>query len=415
MTATLQGLRVIDAASFLAGPCAATIMSDYGADVIKIEPLTGDGHRRISGGHPIQFAWELTDRNRRAVALDFTRAQGHAILLRLIDSADVVLFNLRAEQLERYNLTYAALSKRNPRLIYAQVSGYGLEGAEASRRAFDVTGWFARTGILDVMREKDVAPAPPAGGVGDHATAMTLFGAIMLALYRRQQTGAGAMVSTSLAVTGAWANGLQLQGVLAGIDATQRRDAEGWSNPFGNVYTTGDGRHLMVSLALPMQEWPRLAAALGHPEWAADARFRTYGSAMHHRHELRALIASGFAALTIDAADAALKAHDVTFSVIARIADVVTDPQLIANGLVVATDSTQPGYDKALATPFKLHGEAQRTPTRAPEIGEHSRAVLLEVGLGEAEIDALIAEGIVGESSRLQERASPPTPDTPTP
>ena len=154
MTATLRGLRVIDAASFLAGPCAATIMSDYGADVIKIEPLTGDGHRRISGGHPIQFAWELTDRNRRGVALDFTREQGRAILLRLIDGADVVLFNLRAEQLERYDLTYATLSRRNPRLIYAQVSGYGLEGAEASRRAFDVTGWFARTGILDVMRDK---------------------------------------------------------------------------------------------------------------------------------------------------------------------------------------------------------------------------------------------------------------------
>jgi formyl-CoA transferase len=396
MTATLQGLRVIDAASFLAGPCAATIMSDYGADVIKIEPLTGDGHRRISGGHPIQFAWELTDRNRRSVALDFTREPGRDVLLRLIDGADVVLFNLRAEQLERYDLTYTTLARRNPRLIYAQVSGYGLEGAEASRRAFDVTGWFARTGILDVMRTKDEAPAPPAGGVGDHATAMTLFGAIMLALYRRQQTGEGAMVSTSLAVTGAWANGLQVQALLAGHDPTQRRDAEGWSNPFGNIYTTADGRHLMVSLALVMQEWPRLAAALGHPEWAANERFGSYRDMMHHRHELRALIGSGFAALTIDAADAALKAHDITFSVVARLADVVSDPQLIANGLVVPTDSTEPGYDKALATPFKLHGETQRTPTRAPDIGEHSRAVLLEAGFRDAEIDALIAQKIVG-------------------
>ena len=400
MTATLQGLRVIDAASFLAGPCAATIMSDYGADVIKIEPLTGDGHRRISGGHPIQFAWELTDRNRRSIALDFTREQGRDVLLRLVDAADVVLFNLRAEQLERYDLTYATLSRRNPRLIYAQVSGYGLEGEEASRRAFDVTGWFARTGILDVMRTKDEAPAPPAGGVGDHATAMTLFGAIMLALYRRQQTGEGAMVSTSLAVTGAWANGLQVHAVLAGHDPTQRRDAEGWSNPFGNIYTTADRRHLMVSLALVMQEWPRLAAALGHPEWATDERFSSYRTAMHHRHELRTLIASGFAALTIDAADAALKAHDITFSVVARLADVVSDPQLIANGLVVPTDSTEPGYDKALATPFRLHGETQRTPTRAPDIGEHSRAVLLEAGFGHADIDALVRQKIVGEKAR---------------
>ena len=396
MTPTLQGLRVVDAASFLAGPCAATIMSDYGADVIKIEPLTGDGHRRISGGHPIDYTWQLTDRNRRSLALDFTQPDGRAVLLRLVERADVVLFNLRADQLQRYDLTYESLRLVNSRLIYAQISGYGLEGPEAPRRAFDITGWFARTGILDMMHEKDVAPAPPAGGVGDHATAMTLFGGIMLALYRRDRTGEGGMVSTSLAVTGAWANGLQLQGVLAGFDPTTRRDAEGWSSPFSNIYTTGDGRHLMLSLAMPPLEWPRLAAALGHSEWLADARFGDMRTLMTNRHPLRALIAAAFATMTIEQADVVLKAHDITFSVVARLADVVVDPQLIANGLVVATDSAEPGYSKTLATPFKLHDEAQRTPTRAPTIGQHSREVLIEAGFSNAEVDALIAQDIVG-------------------
>jgi len=396
MTPTLQGLRVVDAASFLAGPCAATIMSDYGADVIKIEPLTGDGHRRISGGHPIDYTWQLTDRNRRSLALDFTQPDGRAVLLRLVERADVVLFNLRADQLQRYDLTYESLRLVNSRLIYAQISGYGLEGPEAPRRAFDITGWFARTGILDMMHEKDVAPAPPAGGVGDHATAMTLFGGIMLALYRRDRTGEGGMVSTSLAVTGAWANGLQLQGVLAGFDPTTRRDAEGWSSPFSNIYTTGDGRHLMLSLAMPPLEWPRLAAALGHSEWLADARFGDMRTLMTNRHPLRALIAAAFATMTIEQADVVLKAHDITFSVVARLADVVVDPQLIANGLVVATDSAEPGYSKTLATPFKLHDEAQRTPTRAPTIGQHSREVLIEAGFSDAEVDALIAQDIVG-------------------
>ena len=398
MTATLQGLRVIDAASFLAGPCAATIMSDYGADVIKIEPLTGDGHRRLSGTYPIDYTWQLTGRNKRSVALDFTREPGRGVLLGLIDSADVVLFNLRADQLQRYELSYETLRRRNPRLIYAQISGYGLEGAESARRAFDITGWFARTGILDVMHDKGVAPAPPAGGVGDHATAMTLFGAIMLALYRRQQTGEGAMVSTSLAVMGAWANGLQLAGVLAGNDTTARRDEEGWTNPFSNIYSTGDGRHLMLALAVPKQEWPRLAAALRHSEWVDDPRFADVRTSLKNRHALRALIASGFAAMTVDEADAALKSHDVTFSVIARIVDVVSDSQLLANGLVVGTDSAQPGYERTLATPFKIHDEAQRTPTRAPTIGEHSREVLAEMGLTDAQIDALIDQGIVGRT-----------------
>ncbi len=396
MTPTLQGIRVIDAASFLAGPCAATIMSDYGADVIKIEPLYGDGHRRISGTYPIDYTWQLTSRNKRSLALDFTKGAGRDVLLRLVESTDVILFNMRADQLQRYDLSYETLRQRNPRLIYAQISGYGLEGDESARRAFDITGWFARTGILDVMHDKDIAPAPPAGGVGDHATAMTLFGAIMMSLYRREQTGEGAMVSTSLAVTGAWANGLTLAGVLAGFDSTERRDEEGWSNPFSNIYATGDGRHLMLALAVPKQEWPRLAKALGHPEWAADPRFADIRAALKYRHELRALIKSGFAAITIDEADAALKANDITFSVVARVADVVIDPQLLANGLVVGTDSTVPGFDRTLASPFRIHDEAQRTPSRAPTIGEHSRELLRELGLGDAEIDALIADGIVG-------------------
>ena len=177
------------------------------------------------------------------------------------------------------------------------------------------------------------------------------------------------MVSTSLAVTGAWANGLTLAGVLAGFDSTERRDEEGWSNPFSNIYGTGDGRHLMLALAVPKQEFPRLTQALGHPEWAADPRFADIRTALKYRHALRALIQSGFAAMTIDQADAALKANDITFSIVARVADVVTDPQLLANGLVVGTDSTEPGYDRTLASPFRIHDEAQRTPSRAPTIG----------------------------------------------
>ncbi len=394
MTPTLRGLRVIDAASFLAGPCAATIMSDYGAEVIKVEPVSGDGHRRLSGTYPIDYTWQLTGRNKRSVALDFTCEAGREVLIRLIESADVVLFNLRADQLQRYALSYETLRDVNPRLIYAQISGYGLEGDESARRAFDITGWFARTGILDVMHDKDVAPSPPAGGVGDHATAMTLFGAIMLALYRREQTGEGAMVSTSLAVMGAWANGLQLAGVLAGNDPTTRRNEEGWTNPFSNIYTTGDDRHLMLALAAPRLEWPRLAAALNHPEWVDDPRFAGLRTSMKNRHALRALIASGFSTMTIEQADAALKSHDVTFSVVARLADVVDDPQLIANGLVVGTDSTEAGYDRALATPFKMHDEPQRIPSRAPSIGAHTRPVLREIGLTDAQIDALIEQGI---------------------
>ncbi|TNF81746.1 MAG: CoA transferase, partial [Gammaproteobacteria bacterium] len=204
-------LKVIDAASFLAGPCAATILADYGANVVKIEPPTGDRHRTIAAAHPSEWSWQLTNRNKRSLALDITTDDGYAVLMKMIEQADVFLVNFSAGQLEKYQLTWETLQKVNPRLIFAQISAFGLKGPEADRRAFDLTGWFARSGILDMIREKDVAPSSPAGGVGDHATAMTLYAGIVSALYRRDKTGEGSMVTTSLAATGAWANGLNLQ------------------------------------------------------------------------------------------------------------------------------------------------------------------------------------------------------------
>jgi crotonobetainyl-CoA:carnitine CoA-transferase CaiB-like acyl-CoA transferase len=399
MAATLEHLRVVDAASFLAGPCAATILGDFGADVIKVEPLDGDGHRRLSGGHPIDYTWQLTSRNKRSIALDFSRAEGRKVLLSLVDAADIVLFNLRADQLARYRLDYETLRESNPRLIYAQVSGYGLVGTDAPRRAFDLTGFFARTGIMDVMRHKDTPPPPPAGGVGDHVTAMSLFGAIMLALYRRERTGVGAMVSTSLAATGTWANGLSVQAMLAGLDPTERRDREGHSNPFTNVYTTADGRHVMLALALPWKEWPKLARALGHAEWIDDARFADLKSAMSHRDALRALIAEGIGALAADEVDRRFRAEGIPYSIVARLADVVHDPQLVENGVIVATDSNEPGFERTLATPFALHDEPQRTPGRAPSVGAHTRSILAELGLDDAAMTRLFAEGVVGDGS----------------
>jgi formyl-CoA transferase len=398
MQGSLEHLRVVDAASFLAGPCAATIMGDYGAEVIKVEPIEGDGHRRLSGGHPIDYTWQLTSRNKRSIALDFARAAGHKVLLELVDRADVLLLNLRADQLARYRLDYDTLRARNPRLVYAQISGYGLRGADAGRRAFDLTGFFARSGIMDVVRHKDAAPAPPAGGVGDHVTAMSLFGAIMLALYRRERTGVGAMVTTSLAATGTWANGLQVQGMLAGLDTTERRDREGHSNPFTNVYRTRDGRFVMLALALPWREWPKLARALGHPEWLADPRFPDLKSAMVHRHDLRALIATGFGALTAAEVDRALGAEALPYNIVATLTDVVSDAQLVENGVIVPTDSAEPGYDRTLATPFAVHDEAQRTPGRAPTLGAHTDAILAELGYDATAIADLVAEGIVARA-----------------
>lgn len=395
MTALFADLKVIDAASFLAGPCAATIMSDYGADVIKIEPLTGDRHRTIAGGHVSDFSWQLTGRNKRSLAMDITTPSGHEVLMKMLQDVDVFLVNFSAANLEKYRLTYDLLKAVNPRLIFAQISAYGLKGPDAERRAFDLTGWFARTGILDLMHDKDTPPAPPAGGVGDHATAMTLFAGIVMALYKRDRTGAGSMVSTSLAATGTWANGLNLQATLAGLDGPTRRDREGWSNPMTNVYTTSDGRYIMLGVQNAVRDWPKLVDLLDHPEWLSDERLADASVLLKNRHFVKAELARAFAALTSEDVCERLAASGIVFSLVARNREVVDDPQLVANGVIVPSDSGVPGNERTFATPINVTGEAQQVPQRAPGIGEQTTEILTEFGFQATEIAELAANAVI--------------------
>jgi formyl-CoA transferase len=397
MSTLFSGLRVVDAASFLAGPCAATILADYGADVIKIEPPSGDRHRSIAAGHPSEWSWQLTDRNRRGLALDITQPEGHAVLMRMLRSADVFVVNFSAGQLRKHRLEWETLRAVNPRLVFAQISAYGLEGEEADRPAFDLTGWFARTGIMDMMHDKDVPPTVPAGGVGDHATAMTLFAGIMMALYRRDRTGEGGMVSTSLAATGTWANGLNLQGVLAGVDGAARRDQEGWSNPVQNVYTTRDGRHLLIAVQNIGRDWWKLAEALDAAHWRDDPRMQPVKPLFSNRFHARAEIQRAIGSLDAEELCRRLDARGIVHSLVARNAEVIHDPQLIANGVFVPSESGVPGVERTLATPIRLTGETQIPPRRAPRIGEHSRAILAEHGFLPAEIERLVASGVVFE------------------
>ena len=396
MDAIFSGLKVVDAASFLAGPCAATILSDYGADVVKVEPLSGDRHRSIAAGHPSEHSWQLTDRNRRGLALDITTPEGHAVLMEMIEQADVFLVNFSARQIKKYNLEWETLKARNPRLVFAQISAYGNEGPDAERKAFDLTGWFARTGILDMMHEKDIPPTLPAGGVGDHATSMTLYAGILTALIRRDKTGEGSMVSTSLAQCGAWANGLNLQSVIAGVDGAARRDQEGWSNPLQNIYQTKDGRDLIVSVQNIRRDYPKLLDILEKPEWLQEEDMQPIKPLFRNRFEARKRLAAAF--LEFDAAEMCNRLDEVgiVHSLVYRNAEVINDEQLIANDVIIPFDSGKPGCDRTFASPFKLSEEAQQTPRPAPDIGQHSREVLAEYGLDETRIQSLIDSGVVG-------------------
>lgn len=396
----LEDLIVVDAATFLAGPGAATMLGDFGAKVIKIEPPGGDGYRGLVGRYPVPYHWLLTSRNKESLALDLSKDAGQALMHQLIAKADVMTTNFMRGQLERYQLTYPTLKAINPRLVFGHITGYGDEGPEADRRAFDVTGWWARSGMMEFVRDPGQTPLMPAPGMGDHSTATALFGAIMSGLYKRERTGEGCHVSTSLAANGVWANGMALQGVVAGNDLAEHRQKAGWVNPLSAAYGCADGGFLVLTMINTAREYPQLCQALGHPEWLQDDRFSDIQQAMRHRGDLQQMIADAFA--QIDYAEAArrLDEQGITYSKVQTMSEVLVDPQLRAAGIVIETGDTQGDYDLTISSPINVVGETKKVPQRAPDIGADSLSVLRELDFEEDYIQSLLGAGVVVDTSK---------------
>src|SRR5215813_13159986 len=217
----LSGLRVIDCGAYIAGPAAATIMSDFGAEVIKIErPPHGDPYRRLSflPGMPISehnYCWLLDARNKKSLALDLRDEVGREALRRLVATADVFITNYPPEIAERFQVSYEEFAEINPRLIFAHITGYGEEGDDVNQPGYDTTAYWARSGLTNVIYDLTAQTGATPCGSGDHPVSLALFGSIMLALYQRQMTGRGAKVMTSLMATGAWSNSCQIQAAMS--------------------------------------------------------------------------------------------------------------------------------------------------------------------------------------------------------
>ena len=376
-------LLVVDCASFVAGPAAATILSDFGARVIKIEPPgAGDSYRTLiqyrGDENCIDYFWTLDSRNKESLALDLKNPEERALLDRIIEKADVFITNYPFPVRRRLRLMAEDVRPLNKRLIYASLSPYGEHGPERDRTAFDATAWWARSGLMELVRATaSTERGMSVPGMGDHPTAMALYAAIVTALYRRQATGEGGEVATSLLANGLWANGCQVQAALCGLELPARGE-RGTRSPLLEVYETADGRHFNLVIVNAAREWPLLAQALGRKQWTDDPRFATPLARMEHAQELTAALGEIFRGEPWAHWFKVLSEAGITFGFVGRITDHPDDPQIIANGLL--PEFADGGGLRTLDSPFQVAGETKTVPRMAPKVGQHTRPLREEFG-----------------------------------
>ena len=398
MTESLfAGLKVIDCASWIAGPAAATILSDFGADVVKIEPPgPGDPWRASTPipGKTTDYYWQLTSRNKRSLAIDLKQADGLAVLYRLLAGTDVFVTNFPLPVRERLKIAASHLLPLNPRLIYASLSAYGEQGEEAGRTGFDSTAYWARTGLMDMVRATvDTEPSRSVPGMGDHPSATALYAAIVTALYRREKTGKGGVAQSSLLQNGLWANACFVQSRLFGEQMPHRPPRASAPNPLANHYRCRDGRWFIMALFNEQRQLRGFLAAIGCTHLADDARFATSAARKQNAGALVAILDEVFAQRDLAEWRTILNAAGVTFGAVHSVDEASGDAQFQQIGALVPFAD---GKGLTVSSPFHLDGETKVAPRRAPSVGQHTGEVLQEAGYSTGDIERLRAQGVLG-------------------
>jgi crotonobetainyl-CoA:carnitine CoA-transferase CaiB-like acyl-CoA transferase len=388
----LAGLKVVEWATWVAGPSCAGVLADWGADVVKVESAAGDATRAFfldtpeSPGNPV---FTMENRGKRGVVLDTSRPAGQAALKALLKDADIFITNTRPASLKKCGLDYDSLKDAFPQLIYANVTGFGLTGEEADKAGFDITAFWAKSGVARSFIPPDQEPFASRPGFGDHVTALATLSGVLAAVVERQRTGRGRQVETALMRVGAFAIGWDLSLQLRYGDVTTAQPKKDRMVALSGFFHTGDDRWFVVVVKSP-NDLPNVLRAIGREDIAANPRFHPPYTDIHDVRYVRAALETAFEAMTLDEAAALLDAADIAFGTMDTLAELEMNPQAHEAGCFVEVADGWGGSFWSPASPVRFPGVDTSPRGPAPKLGQHTREVLLEAGLTEAEVDVVM-------------------------
>lgn len=397
----LEGIKVIEYATYMAAPGAGSILCDWGADVVKVEPPGGDPIRLFfrTIGTDIQDnpVFDFDNRGKKSIAIDTSTEAGQKLLRKMVEEADVFLTNVRPGGLERSGLGYDELSKINPKLVYCSLTGYGLEGPDADRPGFDVASFWSRTGVGALTVPKGQEPFPLRTAFGDHTTSMATAAGICAALVEAQRTGKGRLVESSLFRAGLYALGsdFAIQLFFNRVASTKSRHEQ--NVPITNFFKTKDGHWICVVQRQGDVDWVPICKVIDREDLLDDPRFTKSKARRQNSAELVDIIDAGFAKYTKAEISGRLDAQSIAWAPVQTLAEVAEDPQTRAAGAIVDVPSSSGDGSTfpSPASPVRFPGADDGPKGPSPKLGQHTREVLEAAGLPAAEIDALYADGVV--------------------
>jgi crotonobetainyl-CoA:carnitine CoA-transferase CaiB-like acyl-CoA transferase len=399
MPGPLAGIRVVEIGFWVAGPSAAAILCDWGADVIKIEPPNGDPLRGVAASVvgwplPINPPFELDNRGKRSIALNLETEEGRAIARTLIDKADVFVTNVRPKVLETAGLTYERLRETNRGLVYCQLTGYGPDGPNRDRAAYDVGAFWSWAGVAASLTPEGAELPQQRAGLGDHVAGRDAAGAVCAALLARSRTGEGQRVTVSLIRAGIYTIGWDVNVALRLKFMVRPYDRHHAVNPLISCYQAGDGRWFWLLLLQGDRHWPDLCHAIKREDLLEDARFADIGRRGLNAPALVDELDKVFATKSLDEWGEAFDKENVWWAPVNSISDVVSDPVAQEAGAFVDVPGPE-GPIQGVATPVDFYGTPWQPQGYVPELGQHTEEILLELGYDWGEIVALKESGVI--------------------